>query len=108
MAPGSSPAAAMAPATVCMPMSWMLSPARLRPERPIGVRTAATTTASVAALMMAPPQSQARTKTGIVNSSEMGWNVTLSAMPTASSSKGHSTTLVIMRGPSARSTMAAT
>ena len=51
---------------------------------------------------------QARTKTGIVNSSEMGWNVTRSGMPIRSSSKGQSTTLVIMRGPSARSTMAAT
>ena len=47
-------------------------------------------------------------KTGIVNSSEMGWNATWRAMPTCSSSKGQSTTLVIMRGPSARSTMAAT
>ena len=105
MSPASSPAVAMAAATVCMPMSWRLSPARLRPERPIGVRTAATMTASVASVMCAP---QARTKTGIVNSSEMGWNVTRSGMPTRSSSNGHSTTLVIMRGPSARSTMAAT
>ena len=53
-----------------------------------------------------PPQ--ARTKTGIVNSSEIGWNVTFRGMPTCSSSNGQSTTLVIMRGPSARSTMAAT
>jgi hypothetical protein len=51
---------------------------------------------------------QAGSKTGIVNSSEMGWNVTRRGMPTCSSSKGQSTTLVIMRGPSARSTMAAT
>ena len=106
MSPGSSPAAAMTPDTVCMPMSCRVSPARERPERPIGVRTAATMTASLASVMGVPPQ--ARTKTGIVNSSDMGWNVTFRGMPTCNSSKGHSTTLVIMRGPSARSTMAAT
>ena len=106
MSSGSKPAAAMTPATVCMPMSSMASPARARPDRPIGVRVAATMTASLASVMERPPQ--ARTKTGIVNSSEMGWNVTRRAMPTCSSSKGQSTTLVIMRGPSARSTMAAT
>ena len=53
-----------------------------------------------------PPQ--ARTKTGIVNSSEIGWKVTRNGMPMRSSSKGQSITLVIIRGPSSRSTMAAT
>ncbi len=104
MSPGSSAAAAMAAATVCPPSSWRVRGARLRPARPMGLRTAATITASV----MVPPGSQARTKTGMVYSSEMGWNFTVSAIPTRSWSNGQSTTLVIIRGPSARSTMAAT
>ena len=41
----------MAAATVCPPNSWMVSGARLRPARPMGLRTAATMTASV----MVPP-----------------------------------------------------
>ena len=106
MSSGANPAAATTPATVCMPISSMVSPARARPDRPIGVRVAATMTASLASVMEGPPQ--ARTKTGIVNSSEMGRNATRRGMSTCSSSKGQSTTLVIMRGPSARSTMAAT
>jgi len=35
---GASPAASMTAVTVCMPMSATVSPARARPERPIGVR----------------------------------------------------------------------
>ena len=52
MSPGSIPAVAMAPATVCMPMSCRDSPARERPARPMGVRTAVTMTASLASVMV--------------------------------------------------------
>src|SRR5271165_4406209 len=41
----------MTPATVCMLMSSMASPARARPVRPMGVRVAATMTASLASVM---------------------------------------------------------
>ena len=50
MSSGSNPAASMTPVTVCMPMSAMASPAKVRPERPIGVRVAATMTASLASV----------------------------------------------------------
>src|SRR4029453_18062660 len=46
--------------------------------------------------------------TGIVTSSEISWNSTSSGIPISSASKSQSTTLVIMRGPSSRSTTAAT
>ena len=51
MSSGSNPAASMTPVTVCMPMSATVSPARARPERPIGVRMAATMTASLASVI---------------------------------------------------------
>ena len=51
MSSGSNPAASMTPVTVCMPMSATVSPARARPERPIGVRVAATMTASLASVI---------------------------------------------------------
>src|SRR5205807_6455506 len=46
--------------------------------------------------------------TGTVTSSEISWNRTSRGMPTSSASNSQSTTLVIMRGPSSRSTTAAT
>src|SRR5207302_10248193 len=46
--------------------------------------------------------------TGIVTSSEVSWNRTSSGMPTSSASNSQSTTLVIMRGPSSRSTTGVT
>src|ERR1700722_15719266 len=51
MSSGSNTEAASTPAAVCMPLSSMASPARARPLRPIGVRVAATMTASLAWVM---------------------------------------------------------
>ena len=80
MSPASSPAAAMAPATVCMPMSWRLRPG----QAPAGTADRGSDGGDddgVGGIAHDGPP-QARTKTGIVNSSEIGSNLTLSAMPT--------------------------